>query len=293
MKQEIEIIGVPVDLGQTQRGVEMGPSAIRYAKLQARLSGLGFSVTDRGNIPVPVRDSVPENALVDEIRQASESVYQAAVEAIRNNHMPVFLGGDHSIAIGTVGGVTHDEPAGLIWVDAHGDFNTPVTSPSGNIHGMSLAALTGDGLPELVNVGRKGPKIKPEDVVVIGVRQLDPVEKQRLRDSGITVFTMRDIDEEGINIVARKALAHLNHLPRLHVSLDIDSLDPKEAPGVGTPVNGGLTLREAHLLMEILADSERLCALDIVEINPILDHQNQTATMAVDLAISLFGRRII
>jgi len=292
MKQKIEIIGVPIDLGQTHRGVEMGPAAIRYAKLLTRLQNLGFSVTDKGNIQVPVRDSVPEASLVEEIRRACESAYQAAADAVRENCKPIFLGGDHSIAIGTVGGVTHDEPAGLIWVDAHGDFNTPEISDSGNIHGMPLAILTGNGLPELVNVGRKGPKVKPEDVVVIGVRDLDRREKQNLKESGVTVFTMRDIDEEGISVVARKALKQLDHLHRIHVSLDIDSLDPIEAPGVGTPVNGGLTSREAHLLMEIIADSEQLTSMDIVEINPIIDHQNQTAKIAVDLALSLFGSRI-
>jgi arginase len=292
MKKNIEIIGAPVDLGQTHRGVEMGPAAIRYAKLLTRLQSLGFNVTDKGNIQVPVRDSVPETSLVNEIHRANESLYQAAVDAVKNNCQPIFLGGDHSIAIGTVGGITHEEPAGLIWVDAHGDFNTPDISPSGNIHGMSLAVLTGNGLPELVDIGRKGPKVRPEDVVVIGVRDLDPNEKRSLKESGVTVYTMRDIDEEGISVVARKALKQLDHLHRIHVSLDIDSLDPIEAPGVGTPVNGGLTFREAHLLMEIIADSKQLTSMDIVEINPIIDHQNQTANIAVDLAISLFGSRI-
>lgn len=293
MKSKIKIIGVPVDLGQSQRGVDMGPSAIRYAGLLLRLQNLGYNVKDEGNIQVPVRDSIPGKSLINEICRACESVYRAATDAVRENHKPIFLGGDHSMAIGTVGGVTHDSPAGLIWIDAHGDFNTPEISISGNIHGMSLAVLTGKGLPELVDVGRKGPKIKPENVVIIGVRELDLKEKLSLKASGIKVFTMRDIDEEGISLVARKALKHLSHLSRIHVSLDIDSLDPMGAPGVGTPVNGGLTFREAHLLMEIIADSELLSSMDIVEINPIIDHQNQTAKIAVDLAVSLFGKRIL
>ncbi len=293
MKRKIRIIGVPVDLGQSQRGVDMGPSAIRYAGLLSRLRSLGFSVKDEGNIEVPVRDSISDESLVDEIHRACESVYQAGVEAIKEGCTPIFLGGDHSIAIGSVGGVTHEAPAGLIWVDAHGDFNTPETSLSGNIHGMPLSALIGDGLPELVNVGRKGPKVKPEDVVIIGVRELDQKEKQHLKESGVTVYTMRDIDEEGISVIAKKTLKHLDHLSRIHVSLDIDSLDPMRAPGVGTPVSGGLTFREAHLLMEIIADTELLSSMDIVEINPIIDHQNQTAKIAVDLAVSLFGKRIL
>jgi len=271
----------------------MGTSAIRYAGLLPRIHDLGFNVKDDGNIQIPVRDSISEKNLVQAIRSACESAYQSAAEAVRQNCKPIFLGGDHSISIGTVGGITHDSPAGLIWVDAHGDFNTPETSISANVHGMSLAVLIGKGLPEFVNIGRKGPKIDPKNVVIIGARQLDSKEKQNLRESGITVFTMRNIDEEGINIVARRALLQLKHLSRVHVSLDIDSLDPIEAPGVGTPVSGGLTFREAHLLMEIIADSGLLSSMDIVEINPIIDHQNQTAKIAVDLAVSLFGKRIL
>ncbi len=293
MKNKVKIIGVPVDLGQSQRGVDMGPSAIRYTGLLSRLQNLGYQVKDEGNIQVPVRDSVPDKSLVEEICHACEAVYQVGVKAIKGGYTPIFLGGDHSIAIGTVGAVTHDSPSGLIWVDAHGDFNTPETSLSGNVHGMSLSVLVGNGLPELVNVGRKGAKIKPENVVIVGVRELDQKERQNLKESGITIFTMREIDEDGISVVARKALKHLDHLSRIHVSLDIDSLDPMRAPGVGTPVSGGLTFREAHLLMEIIADSDLLSSMDIVEINPIIDHQNQTAKIAVDLAVSLFGKRIL
>ncbi|RJP76663.1 MAG: arginase [Desulfobacteraceae bacterium] len=293
MKGSIRIIGAPVDLGQSHRGVDMGPSAIRYAGLLSRLRELGYNVTDEGNIQVRVRDSLSEDSLLKEITTACETAYQLARRAIEDNCKPIFLGGDHSISIGTIGGVSHSDAVGVIWIDAHGDFNTPQTSTSGNIHGMSLSVLSGNGLPELVNIGRKGPKIKPGNVVLIGVRSLDPKERENLKKSGIVVYTMRDIDEEGMNVIARKALMRLNRLSRIHVSLDIDSLDPIAVPGVGTPVSGGLTYREAHLLMEVIADSGLVCSMDIVEINPIIDHCNQTAKTAVDLAVSLFGKRIL
>lgn len=207
--------------------------------------------------------------------------------------MPIFLGGDHSLAIGSIGGITHEQPAAVLWIDAHGDFNTPSSSPSGNIHGMALATLLGQGFPELVDVGRPGPKLEPQDVVMIGVRTLDSEERLRLRSSGVSVYTMRDLDERGMSAITQEALERLGHHRRLHVSLDVDALDPMAGPGVGTPAPGGLTYREAQLLMEIVADSGRLCSLDLVEINPILDHRNQTAQLAVDLAVSLFGKRIL
>jgi len=293
MKGSVRIIGIPVDLGQSHRGVDMGPSAIRYAGLLSRLRELGYAVTDEGNIQVPVRDSLSEDTLVKEICKVCEIAYQKACKAIEENCKPVFLGGDHSISIGTIGGVSHHSTVGVIWIDAHGDFNTPSTSTSGNVHGMALSVLTGQGLPELVNIGRKGAKVKPGNVVLIGVRELDQNERENLKKSGITVYTMREIDEEGMNVIARKALMRLNHLSRIHVSLDIDSLDPIAVPGVGTPVSGGLTYREAHLLMEVISDSGLVCSMDIVEINPIIDHCNQTAKTAVDLAVSLFGKRIL
>jgi len=294
--RSIRIIGVPVDLGQAQRGVDLGPGALRYAGISERLGGLGYQVQDTGNIEVPVRDVlVGERELhyLPSIQRVCEAVYQAGRRAVEEGCLPIFMGGDHSIALGSIGGVTHHEPAGVIWIDAHGDFNTPQTSPSGNIHGMVLAALTGQGFPELVQVGRPGPKLQVADVVMIGIRELDPQERVRLRESGITIYTMRDVDERGMGCVAREALERLAHLTRLHVSLDLDSLDPLEVPGVGTSSPGGLTYREAQLLMEIIADSRRLASLDIVEINPILDHRNQTARVAVELAASLFGKSIL
>ena len=296
MGKKIRIIGVPVDLGQQQRGVDLGPGALRYAGISARLAGLGYEVQDVGNLEVPVRDLLNgerEQHYLPSISKICEAAYQAGRAAIEAECIPIFMGGDHSLAIGSIGGVTHYEPSGVIWIDAHGDFNVPQTSLTGNIHGMCVAALLGQGFPELVHVGRQGAKLKPADVVLIGVRDLDPQERLLLRDSGIAVYTMRDIDERGMGCIAREALAKLSHLTRLHVSLDLDGLDPLEVPGVGTTSPGGLTYREAQLLMEIIADTRQLASLDIVEINPILDHRNQTAKVAVELAASLFGKSII
>jgi len=293
MNQTLRIIGVPIDLGQTRRGVNMGPDAIRYAGLAEHLARLGYHVEDQGNIHVPVRDTVPEVQMVTEIARTSAACYTQARQATADGTIPIFLGGDHTIAVGSVGGVTHDAPCGVIWIDAHADFNTPAISPSGNVHGMSLSILLGHGHEALINCGRTGAKIDAGHVVLVGIRDLDPLEKEVLTRSGITTFTMRDIDEMGMSRVAREAVSHLSHLGRLHVSLDMDSLEPAGAPGVGTPVPGGLTYREAHLLMEILADSHLLSSMDIVEINPIMDTSNQTATLAVKLAVSLFGKRIL
>lgn len=293
MKGSIRIIGVPVDLGQKKRGVDMGPGAIRYAGLAKRLINLDYEVKDLGNIKVPVRESIPKEMIFQELCKACESAYMQGRDAIADGCIPVFLGGDHSISIGSVGGITHDSPAGLIWIDSHGDFNIPETSHTGNIHGMALAVLTGKGMPELVNIGRNGAKLTPSDVVIISVRDLDDGERKLLKKSGIKVFTMRDIDEFGMSTIALKALSHLDHLSRIHVSLDMDSIDPSFAPGVGTPAPGGLTYREAHLLMEILSDSEKCSSIDIVEINPLEDKNNRTANIAVELAVSLFGKRIL
>lgn len=225
--------------------------------------------------------------------RAAKKIYDTGRAAIESGRVPVFLGGDHSIAVGTVGGVTAPGPAGLLWIDAHGDFNTHETSPSGNIHGMPLAALLGLGAPQLVNLGRPGAKVAVPDVVLIGVRDLDPPERELLLRHDVRVYTMSEIDDRGIADVARDALRRLGHLPRLHVSLDLDVMDPREAPGVGTPVTGGITYREAHLLMEIIARDGRLGSADIVEVNPILDIRNRTAEMAVELVASLFGKSIL
>lgn len=290
------IVGAPMDLGQSRRGVDMGPSALRYAGLQRRLTALGCRVKDCGNVEVPVRDTLPRAggmAFLPAVVEACEAIYQKGIEAIANGDIPLFLGGDHSTAIGTVGAASHDRSTGVLWIDAHGDFNTPDTSPSGNIHGMPLAALTGHGIPEMVDLGHPGPKVLAQDVMLIGIRDLDTEERDSLRASGAGVYTMREIDDRGIGPVAREAVKRLEHLPRVHVSLDLDALDPREAPGVGTPVSGGLTYREAHLLMEIIAESIAVGSIDIVEVNPILDHSNRTAELAIELLLSLLGKTII
>nr|WP_246545530.1 arginase [Pelotalea chapellei] len=290
------MIGVPLDLGQAHRGVDMGPSAVRYAGLAMRLRKLGYEVEDCGNLFVPVREILEKERdlhYLAAITRVCKAAYHAAREAVEQGFIPVFIGGDHSLAMGTIGGITHHEPAGVIYIDAHADFNTPKSSPSGNIHGMPLAHLLGDGYSRLVNVGRKGAKLKVEDLVLIGVREIDPKERLRLKEKGITVFTMRDIDERGMGNIARQSLDFLGHHERIHVSLDADVLDPIEVPGVGTPSPGGVSYREAQLLMEIIADNRRLCSLDIVEINPILDSRNHSAVVVCELVASVFGKSIL
>jgi arginase len=287
-----------MDLGQQRRGVDMGPSALRYAGLDQRLRALGYNVVDNGNLSVPLPEHQPPDHSrarhLDSIAHVCRDVFDAALASLEHGESAIFLGGDHSISIGTVSAIdAHGEAVGLLWIDAHGDFNTPETTPSGNVHGMALATLLGLGAPELTHIGRPGAKLRPSDVVIFGVRDLDAGEKEALRASGVLVLTMREIDEMGVAAAARMALDRLSGLPRLHVSLDMDSLDPIEAPGVGTPVPGGLTYREAHLLMEILADCGKVASLDIVEVNPILDDRNRTARLGVELATSLFGQRIL
>ncbi len=296
MQREIRILGVPMDLGQNRRGVDTGPSAVRYANLKARLERLGHVVHDEGNVAVPnPEEHVAEGTgrRLQAITAVCQTLYDRACPWIEAGEYAIFLGGDHSISIGSVAAAAHDEPIGVIWIDAHSDYNTPETSPSGNIHGMPVATLVGEGPEPLVNIGRLGPKLDGSQIVQIGIRSLDEIERERLIRSGIHVFTMRHIDELGMAVVARQALDRLRHFSRIHVSLDMDSLDPAEAPGVGTPVPGGMTYREAHLLMEILGDSGRVESLDIVEINPILDKSNMTAELAVELATSLLGQRIL
>jgi len=296
MKETVRVIGVPMDLGQNRRGVDMGPSAIRYAGLQARISRLKHDVHDEGNIAVPnPEEEVAEGSgrRLKAVTTACQHIYHLGRKCVSAGEFAIFLGGDHSISIGTVAAVAKDEPVGLIWVDAHGDFNTPETSPSGNIHGMPVAVLAGRGADSLVNLGYPGAKVRPTQIVQIGVRDLDPIEKQQLAESNVKVFTMRQVDELGVATVARQALKYLAQLSRIHVSLDMDCLDPSEAPGVGTPVPGGLTYREAHLLMEILSDGGKVGSLDVVEINPILDEGNRTAELAVELSASLLGQTIL
>lgn len=297
MPYKIRCIGAPMDLGQDLRGVDVGPSALRYAGLMQRLQQLGHQVEDIGNVEVAVRTVLDPpmhgTMFVEAIRAVCQLLYTAVRQAVADGCVPLVMGGDHSIAIGAIGGATHEEPAGVLWIDAHADFNTPDTSPSGNIHGMPLAVLTGRGLQELVNIGRPGAKLAPEDVVLIALRQIDPAERLRLVESGMNIFTMREIDEQGIAAVTRMALKRLGHHRRIHVSFDVDSIDPMFAPGVGTPVSGGLSIREAHLLMEIIAEDGRISSVDVVEINPILDNKNVTAVLAAELLASLLGKTIV
>lgn len=296
-QRPIRIYGVPMDLGQNRRGVDMGPSAIRYAGLQKRLERLGLTVHDSGNIRVPGPEELHDDPQFENacnafaIAEVCQRTHDAMRECVAADERAIFLGGDHSIALGTVSGALHREGRlGVLWIDTHADFNTPAISPSGNVHGMVVAALMGRCPPPL-HVGER--LLQADQIIMIAVRDLDPLEKIAIREAGIKVLTMRDIDENGMANVVRAALRLLGNVSAIHVSFDMDSLDPTVAPGVGTPVFGGLTLREAHLIMELLADDGRVCSLDLVEVNPILDERNRTAEAAVELASSLFGQRII
>jgi arginase len=288
-----------MDLGQDRRGVDMGPSAIRYARLEASLQDLGHRVTDLGNAGVPIPEIVAAGEEVkhlEAVKSVCKEVSERAAKIVSEGLFPIFLGGDHAIAIGTISGVARNTSGmrtGVIWVDAHADFNTPATSPSGNIHGMPLATLTGRGHPDLVGIGGPGASVRTEDVVIIGLRSVDLEEKNLLREAGVKIYTMKDIDAYGAARVVRGAIRDLAHVDRVHLSLDLDALDPEVAPGVGTPVRGGLTYREAHLLMELVNEAGIVASLDVVEVNPILDVKNGTAMLAVELVESLMGRRII
>ena len=296
MKQAV-IVGVPMDLGAGRRGVDMGPSAIRYARLHEAIRGLGYTVTDRGDLEVPVVETLKKNGGVpgglhhlEAIRSTCEALARE-LASLGDDALPVVLGGDHSISMGSVRGVQRGR-TGLIWIDAHADFNTPETSPTGNIHGMPLAALLGYGDARLVQIGDAAP-LDPQDVVLVGVRSVDPGERVLLREAGVTVYTMKEIDRMGVPTVAANVVAQLERADRVHVSFDADVLDPTVAPGVGTPVPGGLTYREAHLLMELLSDAGIVTSLDLVEVNPILDEKNRTAGIVVELAASLLGKKIL
>jgi arginase len=286
-----------MDLGQDRRGVDMGPSAIRYARLQAVLEELGYPVTDLGNARTPIPEVVEkarEIRRLTAVRDVCEEVAVRAEAMISEDLFPIFLGGDHSISIGTVSGVARSfGRTGVIWLDAHADFNIPETSPSGNIHGMPLSVLTGRGYPELVSIGGEGASVRTEDVVILGLRSVDVKERGLLLEAGVRVYTMKEIDAYGIASVVRRALRDLSHLDRIHLSVDLDVVDPVVAPGVGTPVRGGLTYREAHLVMELINEAGIATSLDVVEVNPILDDRNGTAELAVELVASLMGRQII
>lgn len=300
MNKEISIIGVPMDLGQTRRGVDMGPSAIRYAGLSERLENIGYTVRDEGDIKVEIQERAQSDSdtnlkNLQDVAEGNEKLSQKVNEVIQANRFPLVLGGDHSIAIGTLAGLAkHSENLGVIWYDAHGDLNTAETSPSGNIHGMSLAVSLGLGHPALTNIGGYSPKIKPENIVIIGARSLDQGEKELIREKGIKVYTMHEIDRMGMTKVMEESIAYLKERTDfVHLSLDLDGLDPDDAPGVGTPVMGGISYRESHLAMEMLAEANIITSAEFVEINPILDEHNKTAEVAVALMGSLLGEKLL
>lgn len=295
----IEIIGVPVDLGANRRGTDMGPSAVRYAGLSKMLRNMEFEVIDHGNIAIPVPESLkidnPDLLFIDEIVEGCSKLGGFVTAVLDRGNFPLILGGDHSIALGSLLGVSRKIPdIGLIWMDAHGDFNTFETSGSGNIHGMSLAASCGRGDSRLVNIGGFAPKVREEKTVIIGVRDLDPEERVLLKQSKVTVFSMKDIDEMGIGRVMREAIAIAGSGGSgIHLSFDVDVVDPAIASGVGTPVTGGLNYREVHLAMELIAEANILQSMEVVEVNPILDKgANATANVAVEFIASALGKRI-
>jgi arginase len=294
----VEILGVPLDLGAARRGTDMGPSAIRYARLHEALAATGHAVTDLGNLHVPVAESRIEARgrlrYLEEVAAVCGQVAEVVEAICRRGAVPLVLGGDHSLSIGTLAGCRRaGRDVGVLWLDAHGDFNTEETSPTGNIHGMPLAVATGRGAAELLAVGG-GPTVAEEAAVLVGVRALDPGERAALRASAVTVFTMKEVDEQGIARVMARALEIATGGGRhgFHLSVDLDVLDPTHAPGVGTPVPGGLTYREAHLAMELVADTGLCTSLEFVEVNPILDEHNRTARLAAELIASALGQRI-
>lgn len=301
--KKIRVLGVPLDLGQSRRGVDMGPSAVRVAGLEHKLEQLGHNVEDGGNVAVAMPEQKnpgkPDAKYLKEITATCTKHADLVIKTLEAGKIPLSLGGDHSMAVGSVSGLAEfyrrqDQKVGLIWLDAHSDINTPGTSPSGNVHGMPLGAIMGLGPGDLANIYNWSPKIAPENCVLVGIRDVDIHEKENIRRAGIHAFTMRDIDERGMRTVMEEAL-HLAGRGTVgyHVSLDMDWIDPEDAPGVGTPVEGGATYREAHLAMEIVADHGRMLSFEIVEVNPVLDERNRTAELAVELALSAFGKKIL
>lgn len=299
----IDIIGAPLDLGAGRRGVDMGPSAVRVANLNARLVAIGYQVDDLGNVPVGQAEASPEGhphaKYLPQIAATCQAIANLVEGTLERGGMPLVLGGDHSVAAGTVAGISrqfhkHGHKIGLIWLDAHADMNTPETSPSGNIHGMPLACIVGLGPPELTQLAGHTPMVDPQNAVIVGLRDVDQMEKPHVRESGVRAFTMRDIDERGLRSVMEEALRLAGEgAAGIHLSLDMDFIDPQDAPGVGTPVRGGATYREAHLAMEMICDSGRMVSMEVVEVNPVIDEVNRTADLAVELIMSGLGKRIL
>ena len=299
----IAIIGAPLDLGQGRRGVDMGPSAVRVANLNSRIAALGYAVEDLGNIEVAQAENTPEGdsraKYVKEIALSCQHLATTVGEALARGRFPVALGGDHSVAVGTITGVSQHfraqgKSVGIIWLDAHADMNTPESSPSGNVHGMPLACIVGLGPRELTHLGGYAPKVDPRNAVIVGLRDVDQMEKPHVRDSGVRAFTMRDIDERGLRSVMEEAIRLASDgTAGFHVSLDMDFVDPQDAPGVGTRVRGGVTYREAHLAMEMICDSGQMVSMEVVEVNPVIDEHNRTGDLAVELVTSGLGKRIL
>jgi arginase len=303
IQRTVSIIGVPLDLGAGRRGVDMGPSAIRVADLEERIEVLGYDVQDRGDLPVKIQETQgpgdPRMKYLKEIKEVCEHLRDTVRAALGNGSIPVVLGGDHSIAMGTIAGVAghfhaRKEKVGLVWIDAHADCNTPETSPSGNIHGMPLAVALGLGPPSLVNLAGFSPMVDGSKAALVAIRDVDQAERPNVKASGVGTYTMRDIDERGMRAVMEEAIKRASTgTAGIHVSFDLDGIDPDFAPGVGTPSPGGLSYREAHLAMEMLADTGKVLSAEVVEVNPILDDQNGTARLGVGLLASLLGKKIL
>lgn len=300
---KIRIIGMPSDLGASRRGVDMGPSALRIAQIGPRLQSLGYDVEDVGNVNVAVREAVKlgneKIKYLAEIFNSTKQLKDKVYSCLQEGRLPLILGGDHSLSIGSIAGITkfygeQKQKVGVIWLDAHADINTPETSESGNIHGMPLAHALGIGNKDLLSISEKSPMIDPSRTVLIGIRDVDAGEKNIIRELGVRAFTMRDIDELGMRTVMQEAIRIAsNGTVGIHVSFDVDSIDPSVAPGVGTPVRGGVTYREGHLAMEMLHDSGKIISMDVAEVNPVLDSSNQTASFSVEMVLSAFGKGIL
>jgi len=294
----VAVIGAPLDLGAGRRGVDMGPSAIRYAGLDARIRELGRGCVDRGNVGTAVpeaTDAGDERArFLPQIKETCERIAGLVGAAVRDGFVPLVLGGDHSVALGTLGGLARELGAGgVLWIDAHGDLNTPETSPSGNVHGMALAAVLGRAGSRFESEAWPLPPVEPSRIALVGVRSLDDGERALLRELDARVYTMSDVDRIGVERAIRESLAHVAGPGFVHVSLDMDAIDPEVAPGVGTPVRGGLSYREAHLALELVAESGLAGSLEVVEVNPILDRENETGKLAVELVASALGAKIL
>jgi arginase len=306
-QSHIAIIGAPMDLGAGRRGVDMGPSAMRLANLNEKLASLGYQVEDLGNVTVDQPETAPAGPAnaryLPQIAHTCTRLAKAVEKAAGDGRVPLVLGGDHSAAIGTIAGMSRHfrtrgrkaaKKIGVIWIDAHADMNTPESSPSGNVHGMPLACCIGLGPRELTHIGGYAPKVEPGSVAIIGLRSVDDIERQNVRGAGVHAFTMRDIDERGLRSVVKEAIEIVTAgTAGFHLSFDMDAVDPREAPGVGTPVRGGITYREAHLAMEIVCDSGLMFSMEVVEVNPVIDEANRTALLAVELAMSALGKKIL